>query len=78
MKMVTLISRGKHRCTAICYNAKHPKCICQACGGVNHSVGFEKAIENTQKIENSSEKGFQISMQPLLKPPIERKVYSRW
>jgi len=52
--MTTLISyqsssgeRG--RCDARCYNARHPDCDC-ICGGANHGVGREQAIENTRQM----------------------------
>ena len=41
---------GKKRprtCNSQCHYAKHPTCCC-VCGGVNHQVGLEKAIENTR------------------------------
>ena len=42
-------SGGKvRRCDARCYNAKGPKCRC-ICGGRNHGVGLQKAIENTRE-----------------------------
>lgn len=48
--MSTLITTGNTagkngRCDAKCYNAKGPKCDC-CCGGVNHGVGLEQAIQN--------------------------------
>ena len=35
------------QCDARCYNAKTPTCIC-CCGGANHGVGLQKAVENTR------------------------------
>lgn len=34
------------RCDAKCYNAKKPTCRC-VCGGTNHGVGINRAINNT-------------------------------
>lgn len=36
------------RCGARCYNAKRPTCVC-ICQGINHGVGHNQAIENTQE-----------------------------
>ncbi|MBA7612242.1 hypothetical protein ES703_19478 [subsurface metagenome] len=38
------------RCDARCYNAKGHRCIC-VCGGYNHGVGIDEAIENTRHFE---------------------------
>jgi len=51
---MTLIEvRGKGgeligRCDARCYNAKEPHCEC-ICGGRNHGVGLQKAIEQARE-----------------------------
>jgi predicted RNase H-like HicB family nuclease len=37
------------RCDAKCYNATCPECDC-ICGGANHGVGRDKAIENTREL----------------------------
>lgn len=37
------------RCDAKCYKAKHQGCTC-VCGGRNHGVGLEAAVENTKEI----------------------------
>lgn len=37
------------RCDAKCYNAKCPDCKC-ICGGKNHGVGFQKAMDNTREM----------------------------
>lgn len=55
--MTTLISYYtsggcEGRCDARCYNAKHPECTC-ICGGRNHGVGIEKALENTREMAES-------------------------
>jgi len=36
------------RCDTRCYNAAHPRCDC-VCGGLNHGVGYEKALQNTRQ-----------------------------
>lgn len=36
------------KCDANCYDAKHPECNC-ICGGMNHGVGQQKAIDNTKE-----------------------------
>jgi dissimilatory sulfite reductase (desulfoviridin) alpha/beta subunit len=36
------------RCDKRCYDAKHKKCTC-VCGGKNHGVGLQKALENTKE-----------------------------
>jgi len=36
------------RCDAKCYNATGDKCEC-VCGGANHGVGVNKAVENTER-----------------------------
>ncbi len=38
--------KTERRCEARCHDAKGKKCTC-ICGGKNHGVGFEKALENT-------------------------------
>lgn len=45
------------RCDDRCHSAKNPKCTC-ICGGANHGVGFDQAVENTQRL--LKENGFQI------------------
>jgi len=52
--MTTLIvvgnSQGEvRRCDAHCYNAREPECVC-ICGGRNHGVGFQQAIQNTAEL----------------------------
>jgi len=37
------------RCDEKCHSAKEPKCVC-ICGGKNHGVGLNQAIQNTEKI----------------------------
>jgi hypothetical protein len=36
------------QCDELCYDAKHPKCVCRACGGSNHGLGLEPAALNTR------------------------------
>jgi hypothetical protein len=36
------------QCDELCYDARHPKCVCRACSGRNHGVGIEQAIVNTR------------------------------
>lgn len=36
------------QCDELCYNAKHPKCVCRACEGRNHGAGLEQAALNTR------------------------------
>lgn len=53
--MATLISeyssdgKKRRRCDARCYGAKGQKCSC-ICGGANHGVGLQKALDNTRKM----------------------------
>ncbi len=51
--MTTLLtvgnSEGEQRCDARCYNARGGKCSC-CCGGRNHGVGLNVALEQTQEI----------------------------
>lgn len=37
------------RCDAKCYNAAYPYCDC-ICGGKNHGVGRDKAVETTREL----------------------------
>jgi hypothetical protein len=50
--MATLItsgnSDGTRRCDARCYDAKASTCDC-LCGGRNHGVGFQLALEQTRR-----------------------------
>lgn len=55
--MSTLISVKGGRCNARCYNAKHEKCVC-VCGGRNHGVGHDKAVDNTRQIAEKLYKKF--------------------
>lgn len=44
---MTLIKSEYGRCDKACYDAATPRCDC-ICGGRNHGVGLNKAIENTR------------------------------
>lgn len=50
---MTVLMKNKegHVCDSRCYCAKGPICNC-ICGGVNHGVGYEQAVENCRKILN--------------------------
>jgi hypothetical protein len=37
-------------CDALCYDARHTTCVCSACGGVNHGVGYDQAVANTRRL----------------------------
>ncbi len=41
--------KKKGQCDSRCYNAKTPVCIC-CCGGANHGIGLQKALEATKEI----------------------------
>lgn len=48
-----IIRRGADivgQCDELCYNAKHPKCVCRACGGSNHGLGYQAAVTNTRAL----------------------------
>jgi len=49
--LIAVYSSGgcEGRCDARCYNAKEPSCTC-VCGGKNHGVGMNQAIENTREL----------------------------
>ena len=58
--MPTLIIKhtaGKKQgqCDSRCYNAKTPTCIC-CCGGANHGVGLQQALETTKHITEQTTK----------------------
>lgn len=53
MASLLIVRRGVDivgQCDELCYDAKHPKCVCRACSGINHGVGLEQAITNTRAI----------------------------
>ncbi len=53
MASLLIIRRGRDvigQCDELCYDAKHPKCVCRACGGTNHGIGYQAAVENTRRL----------------------------
>lgn len=51
MASLLIVRRGRDvvgQCDELCYDAKHKKCVCRACGGSNHGVGREQAAINTR------------------------------
>lgn len=51
MASLLIVRRGVDivgQCDELCYDAKHDKCVCRACGGTNHGIGLERAITNTR------------------------------
>lgn len=81
--MVTLISQktssGRTRtCSARCYNARKPKCVC-ICGGANHGIGLQKAVENAEQTaqeiaQRARVNGVQVRL-PVIKEAIPTEVY---
>lgn len=55
---MTLMQSGKCRCDARCYMAKGKDCHC-ICGGKNHGVGLEKAVENTKELGDEMAKEYE-------------------
>lgn len=47
--MTALIRQGNRKCDSACYDARAPKCSC-ICGGKNHGVGEDKAIDNNRRL----------------------------
>jgi len=45
------------RCDAKCYSANGGKCDC-ICGGLNHGVGVEKAMDNTRTLAEAIKEHF--------------------
>ena len=65
--MTTLISWStsggeKGRCDAKCYNATGPYCDC-ICGGSNHGVGLDAAIENTREMAEKMIETFSTTLE---------------
>lgn len=61
--MTTLISRYNSegcvgRCDAKCHEAKSPLCDC-ICGGANHGVGHERAVENVRNYTHAQLKAIE-------------------
>lgn len=53
MASLLIIRRGRDvvgQCDELCYDAKHPKCVCRACGGSNHGIGYDAAVGNTRRM----------------------------
>ena len=51
MASLLIVRRGADivgQCDELCYDAKHPRCVCRACGGSNHGLGYRAAVENTR------------------------------
>lgn len=51
MTSLLIIRRGGDivgHCDALCYDARHDECVCTACNGANHGVGYEQAVINTR------------------------------
>ena len=57
MGKVVYVPKRKGHCNEQCYNAKSEVCLC-CCGGVNHGVGLQKAIENTKQMSNRTDVTF--------------------
>lgn len=53
MASLLIIRRGADiigHCDQLCYDAKHDECVCTACGGTNHGIGYQAAVENTRRL----------------------------
>ncbi len=48
------------RCDAKCHDAKGDTCNC-ICGGANHGVGLDKALQNTQEFADEWIKAYQVT-----------------
>ena len=46
------------KCDAKCYDAKEPHCDC-ICGGRNHGVGYNKAVDNTREYADEMMKQYE-------------------
>lgn len=73
-----ITSRRIRKCNAGCYNAHGDVCHC-ICGGINHGVGLEKALENGHKVveqllQTKSVAGIQVGL-PVVKEIIPIEVY---
>lgn len=72
--MVSLLREAQKRdgrkkvlfCNSRCWDAKRPLCDCP-CGGINHGVGLQAAIENTHKMQVEGRPGV-IFNEEALKP----------
>ena len=75
---MTLISshNGDHetgRCDAKCYNATGGQCVC-ICGGANHGVGQQKALDNTREYVDAWVKTWEES-HPGDRVAVEKTIY---
>jgi len=59
-------------CNSHCYNAKCEVCMC-VCGGLNHGVGLQKAIENTIEMQRAGIDGVKYN-EKYLKEQVEKIV----
>ena len=53
MASLLIVRRGVDiigHCDAVCYDATQPVCVCKACNGINHGVGYEQAVVNTRAL----------------------------
>ncbi|HWB34858.1 MAG TPA: hypothetical protein VHA75_02430 [Rugosimonospora sp.] len=53
MASLIIVRRGGDivaHCDAVCYDATQPVCVCKACEGRNHGVGYEQAVANTRAL----------------------------
>ena len=50
------------RCDGWCYDAKSTTCHC-VCGGKNHGVGEQQAIENTKQLARELEEKNQLAQE---------------
>ena len=53
MASLLIVRRGVDivgQCDELCYDAKHPKCVCRACEGRNHGAGLAQAVANTRAL----------------------------
>jgi hypothetical protein len=60
MTIIAEVGSGRRTCNARCYNGKketHCKCIC---GGANHAVGLEKALDNARRLFGMSEESLAV------------------
>ena len=62
LKEATVREGKKKRlaCNARCYNAKRELCACP-CGGVNHGVGLQVALENTKRMKAEGKAGVEFN-----------------
>ena len=77
--MTTLLTKTGtwtiRRCDARCHDAKREECEC-ICGGMNHGVGYAKAIENTHNVALGALKEAGLVLKPHQLPLATGKAYS--